>query len=431
MSHRSPQRRSLLVLASFALIAAMVGGLLLLSPPRGYSQGAPAIVNGSFDADIDGWEITQNDPGHSVEWSPMDEAADPASGSMEVSLAANGGADAEVVITQCIPAAAAGEEMYYAASSRYEAVQEVAAAAVATDIHFFAEADCSQFLGVHGAMHHHYNPFFDGLWFPAASSFHVPADAAALGIQTTFWANDGQGEGAAFVAQLDAIRLATAADFSPVDLPNSDFDIDLAGWTTYDSPYQSWFPLDASGAPGSGSLRMQVPWSSLGVHRQAAICIPDLTGDEGIALVESQHNYPPGQSGTGHVTISLGFSGSNDCPGGLDSDFLNDVIHTAPAIGFETYEPGDGSDGWDRLHSAVLVPPGARSALLTIRLDQIGEETDELVEAYFDDIQLSFTDPPTVAPPTPTATPTPETPTPTPGPLDFQSKIPALARDGT
>lgn len=96
-------------------------------------------------------------------------------------------------------------------------------------------------------------------------------------------------------------------------LTNSNFDKDLAGWTSSPSSAATWDPLDVSGSPTSGSARIV---GSSGGQGSLSQCVTVTTGLT-YALVVNMR-VPPGQPGPGIAFFGYNLYTGAGCTGAIN-----------------------------------------------------------------------------------------------------------------
>ena len=171
---------------------------------------------------------------------------------------------------------------------------------------------------------------------------------------------------------LAASLLAAPAAFATNLLANPGFDGGAAGWTLVSEVGKvrsEWRPEDATGDPGSGSVRVTHLGDQAASYGGATQCLPVAGGAS--YGVEGRLRIPAGQAATGGAAILLGwFSGP-----GCSSD----------SLGYETpvyAAPG----GWFLGGTVVVAPGGAHSVVLF--LDVFVDAPGAPLVADFDDLRF-------------------------------------------
>ncbi len=155
--------------------------------------------------------------------------------------------------------------------------------------------------------------------------------------------------GAAFTALL----LAAPAAFATNLVVNSGFDGGSAGWNLHAEAgrYSSeWRPEDATGDPGSGSVRVQHLGDLASAYTAATQCLPVMEGAS--YLVLARLRIPVGQSAPGGAQVSVSWSSAPNCDAGF-------IVGMSP---IQLSTPND----WFSDSAVVVAPGGARGARLQL-----------------------------------------------------------------
>lgn len=158
------------------------------------STGAATIVNGTFDADVSGWNPTSQ---VSIAWSPLDPDDPTPSGSIEVTSSTPNGADAGP--SQCVSLAGPSPELLRA----YVLVPDDPGDWVRAEIvvWYYASPACMDFLELD------FSPDWIGEgtgWTELAMPLSVPPAAASMRVQL---AAVRESDGGSSVAYFDAVTL--------------------------------------------------------------------------------------------------------------------------------------------------------------------------------------------------------------------------------
>lgn len=152
---------------------------------------------------------------------------------------------------------------------------------------------------------------------------------------------------------------------------NPNFDTDVTEWAPFATASIVWNPLDADGAPASGSALVTNLSTTAGDSTGARQCIGGITGGT-VYRFAAEILVPGGQSETGRANLLVQWYDQPGCSSGQVGMFLTPWVTDATP------------DVWHTSSDSAEAPSGAQSARL--RLSVLKLEDSGALDAHFDKV---------------------------------------------